>query len=93
MRDASSTPAIMHKEASAKIEQWPGPGIARFTGLAPEVYELNLRTNFVRAPAYVFCSPDQGETVLVDQFLDPYHDPVLVPIYGQAVVCDWKLLY
>jgi hypothetical protein len=41
----------------------------------------------------VFCSPDQGETVLVDQMLADYHDPVLVPVNGQAVVCDWNMLH
>ena len=80
-------------DASVVIEQWPGPGIARFENLPPGDYLVNLRTKFVGAPAYVFCSPDQGATVLVDQFLEPFHDPVSVPVYDQAVVCDWNLLY
>jgi hypothetical protein len=78
---------------STFVESTPGPVIARIEGLPPGTYGVNLMTKFVEAPAYVFCSPDQGETVLVDQFLDPYHDPVLVPVYGQAVVCDWNKLY
>lgn len=80
-------------DASVVIEQWPGPGIAHFENLPPGDYLVNLRTKFVEAPAYVFCSPDAGETVLVDQFLEPFHDPVTVPIYGQHVVCDWNLIY
>lgn len=84
--------ATMHEEASAEFEQYPGPGIAHFVNLPPDTYGLQLRTKFVKAPAYVFCSPDQGETVLVDQVLADYHDPVLVPVNGQAVVCDWHML-
>jgi hypothetical protein len=83
----------VYEEASAAIEQSPGPGIARFWDLAPGTYGLDLRTKFVKAPAYVFCSPDQGETVLVDQVLADYHDPVLVPVNGQTVVCDWNMLH
>ncbi len=80
------------ESATTEIEQSPGPGIARFENVPSGTYGLNFLSKFVEAPAYVFCSPDQGETVLVDQFLDPYHDPVMVPVYGQAVVCDWNLL-
>lgn len=80
-------------DASVSFQQCPGAGIVRFENLPPGDYLVIVRTKIVGAPAYVFCSPDQGETVCVDQFLDPYHDPVLVPIYGQHVVCDWNLLY
>jgi len=74
------------------IETWPGPAIVRLGGLAPGVYDINLMSKFVEAPAYVFCSPDQGETVLVDQFLEPFHTAVQVPVNGQDVVCDWNQL-
>ncbi len=74
------------------IEASPGPAVAWIEGLAPGIYGVELMTKFVKASAYVFCSPDQGVTVLVDQFLADYHDPVQVPVNGQPVVCDWYQL-
>jgi hypothetical protein len=78
---------------STTVESWPGPAVARIEGLASGTYGVNLMTKFVGAPAYVFCSPDAGQTVLVDQFLEPFHDPISVPVDGQHVVCDWNLIY
>lgn len=75
------------------VESSPGPVVARIEGLTPGTYGVELMTKFVKAPAYVFCSPDQGATVLADQMLGDYHDPVQVPVNGDAVVCDWYHLY
>ena len=82
-------PDDFHEILSTAQEASPGPVVAHIEGLAPGTYGVELMTKFVKAPAYVFCSPDQGATVLADQMLGDYHDPVQVPVNGQAVVCDW----
>lgn len=65
-----------------------GPAVGRTDGLPPAMYTLEFNSKFTTAPAFVFCSPDQGETELVSQEL-PQGGSVEVPIEGQAVVCDW----
>jgi hypothetical protein len=85
-------PGNFHEILSTEIETSPGPAVARIEGLPPGTYGVELMTKFVKAPAYVFCSPDQGQTVLADQMLADYHDPVQVRVEGQAVVCDWYRL-
>jgi len=86
-------PGNFHEILATYVESTPGPVVARIDGLPPGTYGVELMTKFVKAPAYVFCSPDQGLTVLADQMLADYHDPVQVPVNGNAVVCDWYHLY
>jgi hypothetical protein len=73
---------------TTQIDQSTGAGVARLEGLNSGTYVVRKSSDDL--PAYVFCSPDQGETVLVDQFTQG--QPVRVPINGQAVVCDWYSL-
>jgi hypothetical protein len=82
-------PGDFYEILDTYVESSPGPVVARIDGLPPGTYGVELMTKFVKAPAYVFCSPDQGATVLADQMLADYHDPVQVPVNGNAVVCDW----
>jgi hypothetical protein len=82
-------PGDFHEILDTYVESSPGPVVARIDGLPPGTYGVELMTKFVKAPAYVFCSPDQGATVLADQMFADYHDPVQVPVNGNAVVCDW----
>ncbi|MGE3796631.1 MAG: hypothetical protein AB7G88_02215, partial [Thermomicrobiales bacterium] len=74
---------------TSEVSSSPGPGIARLDGLQPGNYQVFLYDNFA-SRTFVFCSPDEGDTTLVSQ--NSAGDPVDVPVYDQAVVCDWYLI-
>jgi hypothetical protein len=76
---------------TTELESSSGPGIARLNGLQSGMYDVIFLEKLVPAPAYVFCSPDQGATILVDQMLAG-SEGVTVPIDNQAVVCDWYFI-
>jgi hypothetical protein len=46
---------------TTRIEESPGPGIARVDGLGPDTYTVYRLGGGPDYPGYVFCSPDHGQ--------------------------------
>jgi hypothetical protein len=73
------------------IDPSSGVGMARLNGLESGSYYVARISAGAGTPAFVFCSPDRGETELVSQFVSA-SEGVQVPVTGEAVVCDWYSL-
>lgn len=80
------------QQVTTQIETSPGPGIARANGLDLGVFSVSEPFADPGETVYVFCSPDQGATVLADQLTSASEGVSLALDAGTALVCDWYSL-
>lgn len=85
-----SGPTLMALPLVTEIDAESGTGVASAEALDPGDYMLS-RSAYEDALSFLYCSPDRGQTTLVSTYVDPYQ-VATVPIYDQAVVCDWFVL-
>ncbi|HEY7031935.1 MAG TPA: SGNH/GDSL hydrolase family protein [Thermomicrobiales bacterium] len=83
------TPNVPPQRTLTRVDRSPGPGIAVFEGLPPETYWVNRFDPRTDGRQVVYCSTDDGATVLANVAAPMNSRLELELPAGKHVVCDW----